>query len=378
MSSAALVERALASVVAVLTLAACPYPTAIECSSTQEDCPEDSYCDRERGYCVTLAEDGVPPGRDAAPSADASADAGVVVRDAARADSRRLDAEQLDLSEHDALGLDIASPDATVPDAALSDAAQPDAAEQDVPRPDVSQLDVPPPDGLMPDALMPDALMPDALLPDTSLPDTSLPDTSLPDSAQPDAYTPVVYSSSFEDGAIDDFVIGDGRWDVSSGELHQTVLCEENRDIMLDGESWSDMTARVRIRFDATCGIGGSLRQAALLVRVQDVAGCNSNRYYGCLIDVDGDVMWVAEWNNVCVTSDGVNVSAPGLALDSWYDVVARVEGNTLTCELSGPGLTGTVTRSRTDTSTLIDTGSVGFAAWTAQVSFDDLEVELP
>jgi hypothetical protein len=117
------------------------------------------------------------------------------------------------------------------------------------------------------------------------------------------------------------------------------------------------------------------LRQAALLVRVVTVGGC-LNRYYGCLLDVDGNFLAVAEWNDQCVTATSTWTTTSAQSLDVWYSLTAVMQGNTLTCTVSGGDLSQPYSSALTDLSDIITAGSVGLAAWDIAASFDDLVVE--
>lgn len=195
------------------------------------------------------------------------------------------------------------------------------------------------------------------------------------DAALPiDAGQPVLYGNDFSTGTLTGLTTGEGTWTSSSGVLQQTESCSSATDVAVDDGNWTDFRASVRVRFDDPCDNSG-LRQAALLIRVVDVSGCN-NRYYGCLIDVDSDFLMVADWNYQCITYDNVWTSTSPQTTGVWYTITAIMQGSTLTCTVSGGDLTQDYTRARTDSSTIIAAGSVGLATWAAAVSFDDLVVE--
>jgi len=198
--------RGLALLCALVSAAGClcGFPTARECAVELDDCPEGSYCDADRGYCVALADGQTPP------SADAGSDAGVIELDAAGrdlvvgdlarldvggVDNAAADSAPSDLLVADVSGLELALLDSAATDSSPSESGALDAADADAAAPDsagvdAALLDTSLPDALMADTLAPDALIPDALIPDTLTPDVNQPDTSLPDTSQPDACAP--------------------------------------------------------------------------------------------------------------------------------------------------------------------------------------------
>lgn len=189
-----------------------------------------------------------------------------------------------------------------------------------------------------------------------------------------DAGPPPLYGNDFTSGTLDGLTVGDGTWGASDGLLLQSESCNSATDIVVASGNWTDFTAQVRVRFDAPCASYG-LRQVALLVRVVSVAGC-SNRYYGCLIDVDNSRLMIADWDYACVTYDNTWIYTSSQATGVWYTITADMVGDTLTCTVSGGNLPSAYTHSRTDYTGIISAGSVGLATWEAAVSIDDLQVE--
>jgi hypothetical protein len=164
-----------------------------------------------------------------------------------------------------------------------------------------------------------------------------------------------------------------GTWTVSGG-VYKQMACLQASDTKVTGQSWTDVTVKVKIRALNVCGTPG-LGQAGPLLRVVSHGGCN-NRYYWCVVDFDANKLYAGPFYNQCITGAGNSQTTPGLKMNTWYQLAFSAKGKTVTCKLSGDNLSSTITVSYTDnSSSWIPSGSAGLFTAGLQADFDDFVV---
>lgn len=350
-----------------VALLACPapLPTAegLRFGCTADgDCPEGEHC--VGGLCAL--------GR---------ADAGA--SDTLVADQRGVDASRTDLLDSEA-HTDTRARDRHAADS--SDAAATDAATTDATADDGSGLDTAATDGSGGDAAVEDGGAGDVTVDGAAPLDAAALDATQEDAAAgADAGVQVLYEQRFDDAdALSAFDRNDGDWSISSGALQQTDACidalEAAPNVAVSGQSWGDVVASVKVRFDQDCDdlISGKHR-AALLVRVEGIRSCVGDAYYACMIDRTNARLYAGKWVNSCSPLSYAFIATEAPALGAWNTLTASMIGTTLRCQLRPDDDSGTTTVEYTDPSPWPHTsGSVGLATWETAASFDDLIVARP
>ena len=191
-----------------------------------------------------------------------------------------------------------------------------------------------------------------------------------PDSnPQPDTKPWPLFSDDFSSSG--NFSVDQGSWSVAGGMMKQTA-CSITPDSMVNGKSWGDIYAQVRLRADVACS---SYQQAGLVVRVKGIAGCSGNQYYWCLADFDNEQIRIGKMNGNCTTGQWSLKDIPAISTGLWYWMRFVAKGKVLTCKLWRSGYS-VQTHVYTDTSSTPHTsGSAGMITAGMQASFDDFSV---
>ena len=165
---------------------------------------------------------------------------------------------------------------------------------------------------------------------------------------------------------------GQGVWSVTGGVYQQTACAVTHSAI--PGPGWDDVAVSVKLRPNALCS--GLSRQVGLTVRVTGSGACGQWDFYACVIDVDGNKIFMCHLDNSCSCTTYGALSTSTLKTGTWYDLVFTAQANNLTCTVSGPGI-APVTVTHTDTAVTANaSGSAGLVTAGVNVSFDDLRVE--
>jgi len=320
------------------------------CQSSDE-CPRGYRCDRALQICMLPA--------DAGPADTGLADAG-------QADART-DADR-DASESDqAAATDRAPGDQVTVDATPVDRNH-DAAIADA----LVGLDTPPIDHHgAPDTSATDTSTRDGGLRDTPAIDHPSDGAVTSDAGAADVHPGYLYWQDF--GTPADLQADNGTWAQNSGAYHQTQNCYASADSHITGRTFGDVVVRADFMFDDVCSGGG--QQVGVLLRAQSLDGCN-NRYYLCIVDLDDALLMVGKFENSCSTLPDYSYDLSGVVGGVWYKMTATAEGDTITCELSGPGIQTPYWVSYPYTGTTWHTGGVGLYTSGAQASFDNLTIE--
>lgn len=183
-----------------------------------------------------------------------------------------------------------------------------------------------------------------------------------------------LHVDDFDDDDADDFEWSGSQWQVTGGQVEQTVACDTPSDAMLDVPDWVDYTVAADVRGNASCG-SGSWFQAGLIARVQSIGACADMRYYACVIDFVNDFVAVGKYDGTCSTTAASLTPVPGLAFGQWYHLELTVSGDAVGCAVSGGNLPDTYRTSWVDDGTPYPAGKVGFRTYDAAASFDNLWV---